>query len=248
MIIKSSMHRSWLSNTHLVADKPGGTAVLVDAGGPMKPILDQIAEQGLTLTHILCTHHHSDHTSSAEDIRDRFGCRIGAHPMEGELAGFTDLELENDSELLAGELRIRVLHVPGHTPGHLAFLVNGTHVFTGDTLFRGSIGGTGGCGEGGFGLIRHSIMEVLMKLPPTTMVYPGHTDATTIGFERENNPFVRAWRGVDVITELPCTAFGQPASLIVEARDYDGGTKCWVRFVEGSRDAIVPGSRVRKVK
>jgi glyoxylase-like metal-dependent hydrolase (beta-lactamase superfamily II) len=248
MIITSSMHESWLSNNYLVADKPGGTAVLVDAGGPMKPILDKIAEQNLSLTHILCTHYHSDHTAHVSDYWERFGCRVGAHPLEGKLSGPFDLELEDGAELTAGELQIHTLHIPGHTPGHLAFLINEKHVFTGDTLFRGSIGGTGGCGEAGYGKIRFSIMEVLMKLPMATSVYPGHTDTTSIEYEWENNPFIRAWRETETITERPCTAFGRPAALIVEARDYDGGTKCWVRFEEDNRDAIVPGSQVRPAR
>lgn len=82
-----------------------------------------------------------------------------------------------------------------------------------------------------------------MKLPPEMTVYPGHTDFTTIGEEWSNNPFIRIWRGLDKPEIKPCTAMGQLADLVLRARDYDGGTKCWVRF-DGSVDEVAPGSQV----
>jgi hypothetical protein len=78
-------------------------------------------------------------------------------------------------------------------------------------------------------------MEVLMRLGKNLPVHPGHTDPTTIGEEWERNPFIRAWRGLDACGETRCTAFGLPATLLLRARDYDGGSKCWVRFDEGNR-------------
>lgn len=87
-----------------------------------------------------------------------------------------------------------------------------------------------------------------MRLRRDTMVLPGHTDPTTIGEEWERNPFVRAWRGLEAARETRCTAFGLPASLLLRAKDYDGGSKCWVRFDEGNRLDIVPGSRVEIVE
>ena len=90
-----------------------------------------------------------------------------------------------------------------------------------------------------------SVMEVLMALPQETAVHPGHTEATTIAREWDENPFVRAWRGLDAPAARRCTAFGAPATLLLEARDYDGGTKCWVRFDEDGREDLVPGSRVK---
>ena len=86
-------------------------------------------------------------------------------------------------------------------------------------------------------------MEVLMKLPPEMTVYPGHTDFTTIGKEWTNNPFIRIWRGLDKPEIKRCTAMGQLADLVLRARDYDGGTKCWGRF-DDSVDEIAPGSQV----
>ena len=88
-------------------------------------------------------------------------------------------------------------------------------------------------------------MDRLLKLPPETRIYPGHTDPTTVADELEHNPFVRVWRGLEPEGEEPCTALGEPATLVLMAPDYDGGTKAWVRWPDGSDD-IVPGSRVER--
>lgn len=245
MIIEKTMHSGWLSNTYLVADRPGGHAVLIDTGGPIAPIVHKIEELRLTVSHVLCTHHHYDHVAHNADYVQRYGCPVCAHRDEASLMGKSlDVELDDGDELVTGDLRIRALHIPGHTTGQLAFLVNEERVFTGDTLFRGSVGGTRAPGHSTFEDIRHSIMDVLMKLPADTAVHPGHTDPSTVGQEWETNPFIRTWRGLDTATEKPCTAFGQPATLLLDAEDYDGGRKCWVKFEDGSLD-VVPGSQVR---
>ncbi len=248
MIVKKTMSDGWLSNTYLVADREGGHAVLIDTGGPTGPILEAMEELRLTLSHVLCTHHHIDHVQNNADYKSRFGCPICGHTREKELFGTLDVELNDGDELVTGDLHIRSLHTPGHTVGMLAFVVNDERVFTGDTLFRGSVGGTRAPGHTSFEDIRHSIMEVLMRLPGQLTVHPGHTDPTTIEQEWESNPFIRLWRGVDQVKERRCTAFGQPAALLLQAQDYDGGTKCWVRFDEGNMLDIVPGSQVRPAK
>jgi glyoxylase-like metal-dependent hydrolase (beta-lactamase superfamily II) len=247
MIIEKTMSDAWLSNTYLVADKPGGHAVLIDTGGPSGPILKAIDELRLTVSHVLCTHHHIDHVKHNADYRARYNCPVCGHSRERKLFGTLDVELNDGDELVSGDLHIRALHTPGHTLGMLAFVVNDERVFTGDTLFRGSVGGTRAPGHTTFDDIRHSIMDVLMKLPPGMTVHPGHTDPTTVRDEWENNPFIRMWRGVDSPTEKRCTAFGMPATLLLSATDYDGGNKCQVRFDKGNAVEIVPGSQVRIV-
>ena len=118
-------------------------------------------------------------------------------------------------------------------------------VFTGDTLFRNSVGGVRAPGHTSYTDLRDSIMGTLMELPPETVIYPGHAAPTTVGQEWECNSFIRVWRGLDPEGAEPCTAMGQPAMLVLLGSDYDGGTKAWVRWPDGSDD-IVPGSRVQK--
>ena len=245
MIIEKTMSKGWLSNSWLVADAEGGHAVLIDSGGPFEPIVAKLSELRLTLTHVLCTHHHFDHVAHNAEYRSRYSCPICGHKSEGDLFGDLDKELEDGDEIVSGDLHVRALHIPGHTIGQLAFVINEERVFTGDTLFRGSVGGTRAPGHASFDEIRHSIMEVLMRLPKDMPVHPGHTEPTTIAQEWEANPFIRLWRGLDKPVEKACTAFGQAATLLLRARDYDGGTKCLVRFDEGSSLDIVPGSQVQ---
>ena len=245
MIIEKTMSDGWLSNTYLVGDKPGGHAVLIDTGGPMGPILEAIENHRLQLTHILCTHHHIDHVQNNGEFKRRFGCPICGHASEVRLFGKLDVEIVDGDELVSGGLHVRALHTPGHTLGMLAFVVNDERIFTGDTLFRRTVGGTRAPGHTSFEEIRHSIMEVLMRQPKDMIVHPGHTDPTTIGEEWEENPFIRIWRGKSKEGDRRCTAFGEPATLLLSARDYDGGSKCWVRFDDGNKLDIVPGSQVK---
>ena len=106
-------------------------------------------------------------------------------------------DLLPDQELEIGGLSVKALHTPGHTNGMLSLLVGGTDVFTGDTLFKGSVGGVRAPGSTSYDDLKHSIMEVLLTLPPETTIRPGHTEPTTVGDELESNGFVRIWRGED---------------------------------------------------
>jgi glyoxylase-like metal-dependent hydrolase (beta-lactamase superfamily II) len=238
VIVVRSTHPQWLSNSYLVFDRAGGHGVIVDTGAPMEPVLDRVAELSIAVTHVLCTHDHPDHVEHSDAYRERFGCPVlgGARERFDRL----DRALEDGEEVATGSLRIRALLTPGHTPGMLAYVVGDEAVFTGDTLFRGSVGGTGG---GSFEELRRSILDVLMRLPHAMDVWPGHALPTTIAAEWEQNPFVRVWRGLDPPGDARCRAAGRPATLVVVARDYDGGRKAQVRYDDGS-EAIVPGSRI----
>lgn len=249
MILERSMSDGFLTNTYLVADEPGGSAVLIDAGGPMAPLLDAIERDDLTLTQVLLTHHHHDHVLALDEVLARHpGTPVLIHPLERELVPAATGEIDSADPIMVGGLRIQPLHTPGHTAGMLSLLVSHgaeQHVFTGDTLFKGSVGGVRAPGHTTFEDIRSSIMDKLLALPPDTPVHPGHTDPTTIGDEREHNAFVRIWRGVDEEGGEPCTALGEPATLILLGDDYDGGHKAWVRWPDGADD-IVPGSQVQR--
>ena len=243
MIVERSMHPDWLSNSYVVADEPGGSAVIIDSGGPSKTLLDEIERLGVAPTHLLLTHHHGDHVAENHVYKERFGVEIVADPVESEELFDVDRNILGGETLAVGGLNIRAIATPGHTAGMLSFLINDEEVFTGDTLFKGSVGGVRAPGSTSFADIKHSIMEVLLTLPPETVIRPGHTDPTTVGDELEHNPFVRIWRGLDEEGSEQVTALGDPATLILWGPDYDGGHKAWVRWPDGSDD-IVPGSQV----
>ena len=238
------MHPGWLSNAYLVAAGRGEEAVIIDAGGPSEALLAEIDRHEVTPTHLLLTHRHHDHVAEAHVYTERFGVEILAHPLEAEHLSEVDRAFEPGELLAVGGLRIDALHTPGHTDGMLTFRVNDEHVFTGDTLFKGSVGGVRAAGSTSFDDLRRSIMQVLMKLPPDTRVHPGHAEPTTIGEEWERNAFVRLWRGLDAEGTGRCRVGDETATLVLWAPDYDGGHKAWVRWDETGRDDIVPGSAV----
>jgi len=237
------MHPQFLSNTFLVAARPGGEAFFVDAGGPMEPLFEKVAEHDLTPTHVLLTHHHFDHVSEVPAIKERWpDVEVLIHPLERDLVETATGTMEPGQTLEVGGLEVRTLHIPGHTAGMLGLLVEG-NVFTGDTLFKNSVGGVRAPGSTSYADLKSSVMDTLMALPPETVIQPGHTDASTVADEFENNTFIRLWRGLDAEGDEQVTALGEPATLILLGDDYDGGHKAWVRWPDG-RDDIVPGSKI----
>jgi glyoxylase-like metal-dependent hydrolase (beta-lactamase superfamily II) len=246
MILERSMHPDWLSNTYLVAAGPGSDGFLVDAGGPVAPLLERAEADGIAITHVLLTHHHHDHVAELAAVTSRFpDAQVLIHPEERELVDGATGELNPGDELEIGGLAVRALHTPGHTRGMISLVVDGSDVFTGDTLFKNSVGGVRAPGHTTYDDLKRSIMDVLLELPPETTIRPGHTDPTTVAEERENNAFVRIWRGLDPEGGEQCTAMGEPATLVLLGDDYDGGHKAWVRWPDGSDD-IVPGSQVSR--
>jgi glyoxylase-like metal-dependent hydrolase (beta-lactamase superfamily II) len=222
VLIERSMHPQWLSNAYLVAAEPGGGAVFVDSGAPLERLHAAVEREGLTPTHLLTTHSHPDHVAGDDELVERYGVEIVKGPLE------------------VGGLRIAALETPGHADDHLAFVVNDIVAFTADILFKDAVGGGPDATP-----IRHSVMDVLMTLPPEVRVLPGHTDETTIGREWEENPFVTYWRGAVPSIDEPVSVGGQNAKLVVWSPDYDGKGKALVRFADG-REAIVGGSRVER--
>jgi hydroxyacylglutathione hydrolase len=217
MLVERSMHPEWLSNAYLVADEEGGCALYVDSGASVEPLQAAAERWNVRPEVVLRTHSHADHVVHEEAL----GLPVRMDAVE------------------VGGLRVEAIETPGHSDDMIAFVINGEVVFTGDTLFKDSVGG------GDFEQVRRSVMDVLMKLPPETRVLPGHTDETTIGREWEENPFVRVWRGAEPEGTEQVKVAGEDATLIVWSPDYDGGGKAWVRFADG-RDAIVGGSRVER--
>jgi hydroxyacylglutathione hydrolase len=235
VIVERTEHPSWLSNAYLVADRPGGHGVLVDANGVAAPLLERLERDTIRVTHVLVTHGHGDHVDGIEALAERFGVPVLDHGT-----------LRDGETVRSGELEIEAVATPGHSRDHLAFVVDGTDCLTGDLIFRRSVGGTRGGGETGFADLRRSIMERVLMLPPETRLHPGHTEPTTVAEEWDENPFVRIWRGLDPEGTARCRVGGEEATLVLWARDYDGGHKAWVRFASGE-DAIVGGSQVERL-
>jgi hydroxyacylglutathione hydrolase len=248
MIVERSMNDQYLSNTYLVCDRAGGAGAFIDAGGPVEQLVELAEHLEISPTHVLLTHHHFDHVSELAKLTARWpDLAVLIHPLEAESVPGATGTIEAGARLKIGELDVRPLHTPGHTAGMLSFLVehDGTQgVFTGDTLFRNSVGGVRAPGHTTYQDLKDSIMGTLMELDRRTVIHPGHTDPTTVGQEWETNAFIRVWRGLDREGSSPCIALGEPATLVLLGDDYDGGHKAWVRWPDG-RDDIVPGSQVK---
>ena len=197
-------------NTYVVWDQTG-EGIVIDAGNSTpkeNTILDNfIADHNITLKMVANTHGHFDHTMGAKYIKEHysvpfalstkdqflldnastsgaiFGVKVGEMPS-------IDIDLEKEDEIRFGKTTLKVLRTPGHTPGHVAFHEEHEGVlFTGDTLFRESIGRTDLPG-GDYSWIMRSILDVIIPLGDRTQVYPGHGPATDLGHESLYNPFV----------------------------------------------------------
>ncbi len=244
MILKRSMADDWLSNTYLVGDGHGH-AFFVDAGGPVEPLLEAADRHRIVPSHVLLTHHHHDHVAELPKILEAHpAIQVLIHPSEAPLVEGVTGTITPGQPIQAGGLEVQTLHTPGHTKGMVAFVADGD-VFTGDTLFKGSVGGVRAPEHTTYADLKASIMETLMGLDHSLQVRPGHTEPTTLADEYERNPFVRLWRGLDDEGDEPCTVFGEPATLVLLGPDYDGGHKAWIRWADG-RDDIVPGSVVER--
>lgn len=217
------MHPDWLSNAYVVADAEGGTAVFVDAGADPAPLIAALERWGAKPAAILRTHAHHDHIAWEDELNELYDVPVVAEPGEWDFGG----------------IGVRGIATPGHSDDMVAFIFGSELVFTGDTLFKDAVGG------GDPTLVRSSVMDILMAQPDSMRVLPGHTDETTIGREREHNPFVRVWSGAEPEGTERVQVGGRDATLLLWSPDYDGKGKAWVRFDDGS-DAIVGGSRVRR--
>ena len=247
MIVERTENPMWLSNSYLVADPESGTGVLIDGNEELRPLVERANRDGIEVTHVLVTHPHGDHIAGLAEAREALGNPpLVAHPdTAAELDDEVAVLLGDEDELDAGGLHIQALYTPGHAAGHLAYLIDGSDVFTADVLFKGTVGGTMAPGASGFADLKASVLR-LLELPPETTVHPGHKEPTTIGEEREQNPFVRIWRGLDATGEEEVTVWGRTATLKLWAPDYDGGNKAWVLFGDSGEDAIVGGSQVER--
>lgn len=194
------------TNCYLAVNEESGRAVIIDPAACPPSLLGYIKEKGLQLEAILLTHAHFDHIMGIDGILERF--RIPVYIHEDDLEMLEDPQWNQSSVYTAGYtysgatgirdgqmlslagMNFRVIHTPGHTPGGCCYYVEDAGVlFSGDTLFQASVGRTDFPGSSMSSLI-HGIREKLMALPEDTLVYPGHMGETTIGYEKQNNPFI----------------------------------------------------------
>ncbi|MCD8266428.1 MAG: MBL fold metallo-hydrolase [Prevotellaceae bacterium] len=200
-------------NCYIVSD-PKGAGVIIDPGACSEEEFSHIRRyvegEGIALSHALLTHAHFDHVFGLDLVYETYGLRAECHALEVQVYnGNPDLALElcgtrlplpkvgldctltDGQEIACGELRLRVIHTPGHTPGGVCFYSDGEGVlFSGDTLFQGSLGRTD-VPLGSWRQEIRSVREKLLCLPDETVVYPGHGPSTEIGYERLYNPYLR---------------------------------------------------------
>jgi glyoxylase-like metal-dependent hydrolase (beta-lactamase superfamily II) len=192
-------------NCYVVGSRRTGEAVVIDPGDEPEEILALARDMGVTIKRIVCTHAHLDHILAATPIKQATGATFLLHAADLDLSREAALQarqfgweappapppdafIADGSDVELAGTQIRVIHTPGHTQGSVSLYVNGM-LFSGDTLFRGSIGRTDLPG-GSYPQLMQTILNRLLSLPDETVVLPGHMLETTIGHERQTNPFV----------------------------------------------------------
>lgn len=182
-IVKARMERE--VNSYVLIS--GSDAAVIDPGEPVEKIAAQL--EGVALRWVLATHGHPGHVAGKDPLKEASGAETGMHVADAKLfLRSADRYLLDGEELDLGEIKIRVLHTPGHTPGSLCFLV-ANHLFTGDTLLAGGIGKELPGSD-----LRQQLFSIgtkLLRLPLTTAVYPGHGPATSLDAELRSNPYLR---------------------------------------------------------
>ena len=195
-------------NCSIIACSETKQALIVDPGGDAPKILDYLKQHDLTARYLIHTHAHFDHVGATKAVHEATGAEILLHPddlflyddvqMQGRMFGMSleatrpiDRPLEDEMRLDFGQHQSLVLHTPGHTPGSVCFHLNDSesYLFTGDTLFQGSIGRTDLWGGSHETLIK-SIRQRLLPLDDSTRIYPGHGPQTSIWQEKKRNPFL----------------------------------------------------------
>ncbi len=193
---------------YIVGDKGTKTCALIDPAFETERILREVDGEGYRVTHVINTHHHSDHTAGNAAILAATDAKLLIHRLDGEKLGgmvsgafsramggkgspSPDVLLEDDDVIAIGEEQLKVMHTPGHSPGGICLYTPG-HVFTGDTLFVGAVGRTD-FPDGSMSQMLSAIRDRIYTLPGETIVWPGHdygySPRSTVENEQETNPF-----------------------------------------------------------
>jgi glyoxylase-like metal-dependent hydrolase (beta-lactamase superfamily II) len=188
------------ANCYILFDENTKETAVIDPGGDADLILDEIKELDADVKLILLTHGHADHTGGVSELRKEFNCNVYINEKDSEMINKNvpiygkshengDKFISDGDTVKFGEITIKCLETPGHTPGGVCYLTDKA-VFTGDTLFYRSIGRTDFEG-GDYDTLINSINTKLMVLPDELVVYTGHGPRTSIGFEKNSNPFLK---------------------------------------------------------
>jgi len=205
LIIKELVVGPLMANCFICGCSKTKEAVVIDPGGDADTILLSLADAKLKVKYIINTHGHFDHVSANGKMKDATGADILIHPLDAPMleklssnAAFFGVSVENSppcdqtleegDTVSFGDVTLKVIHTPGHTPGGISLYTNGV-VFVGDTLFAGSIGRTDFPG-GNFNTLISSIKTKLFNMEDDIRVFSGHGPETSIGREKRHNPFV----------------------------------------------------------
>ena len=184
-IVKVKLDRE--VNGYIVSDAGTKEAVIIDPGLPAEKIAEQAS--GLKVRYILATHGHPGHVGGKDDLKALVGGETGIHSADAkQFLRSADRYLVDGDELDLGELKVLVMHTPGHTPGSVCYVI-ANHAFVGDTLLAGGIGKQMPETD-----LRRQMMSIgtkLVRLPLTTALYPGHGPATSLERELQQNPIFR---------------------------------------------------------
>ncbi len=206
MIVESFQVGPFQCNCVILGCKETQNAVVIDPGEEAGRIVETLGRLGLTAVYLLHTHAHLDHIGATAPVREKTGAATGLHEddmplcenlaLQADLFGLPtpptpqiDRFLKDGDALTFGRHSVSVLHTPGHTPGSLCFHISTWGLITGDTLFAGNVGRTDLWGGDHATLIR-SIQKKLLTFSDETRVLPGHGPSTTIGKERQSNPYL----------------------------------------------------------
>ena len=168
------------NNSYILACRQTGEAVIIDAPAEPEKLLGEVGD--VKVNAIIITHRHGDHTAGLPEMKDGTGAPVAVHSDDAQALPMPpEIQLNDGDTYQVGNVRLRAIHTPGHTPGALC-LLTGKLLFTGDTLFPGGPGRTGS--PEAFRQVKDSITKKLLALPDDTAVYPGHGIDTTIGETR----------------------------------------------------------------
>ena len=193
-------------NCYVLKDKATGKGAVIDPGGHVERIMSLINDMKADIAEIIITHGHFDHIGALDELRNAVGCGASIHELDAEMllksrknlsifmgtdASFRPAErlLKDGDVIRFGESFLKVIHTPGHTAGGICLYDGDKVLFSGDTLFAGSVGRSDFPGGDHYQLIE-SVVKALAEVKNETVVYPGHGPETGMGYERKTNPFL----------------------------------------------------------